>query len=172
MPARSLPNVFLYHVVAAILPEQVLITKYKEIYGVDITKDVFDVFGSLSGHIQFKNTESGFKAFVKSLLKEVLFVMEATGYYHYRLAKFLDKNRIAVLVENLLFVKRFYSPVSDELRFRESVTRKTPLAKVKIDKSDAKAICEYAQMNKVLITVVLQMFKHRACSSLDYWIVI
>ena len=108
--------------------------KYKEIYGVDISKDVFDVFGSLSGHTHFKNTEVGFKAFVKALPKNVLVVMEATGYYHYRLARFLDKNSIAVSVVNPLSVKRFIQ---------------MKLAKVKTDKSDSKAICEYAQINKV-----------------------
>ena len=29
--------------------------KYKETYGVDISKDVFDVYGSLSVHQQFNN---------------------------------------------------------------------------------------------------------------------
>ncbi len=28
--------------------------KYKEIFGVDISKDVFDVYGLLKGHNQFK----------------------------------------------------------------------------------------------------------------------
>ena len=41
--------------------------KYKETYGVDISQDVFDVYGSLKGHLQFKNTEVGFKSFLKSL---------------------------------------------------------------------------------------------------------
>ena len=31
--------------------------KYKEIFGVDISKDVFDVYGSKSGHNQFKNNK-------------------------------------------------------------------------------------------------------------------
>lgn len=109
-------------------------TKYKEIYGVDISKDVFDVFGSLAGHFKFKNTEAGFHAFAKALPKNVLVVMEATGYYHYRLAQFLDKKGVAVSVVNPLSVKRF-------IQMR--------LAKIKTDKSDAKAICEYAQMSKV-----------------------
>ena len=89
-------------------------TKYKEIYGVDISKDVFDVFGSLAGHCQFKNTELGFNAFVKALPKNVLVVMEATGYYHYRLAQFLDKKGVAVSVVNPLSVNRFIhlSPTS------------------------------------------------------------
>lgn len=89
-------------------------TKYKEIYGVDISKDVFDVFGSLTGHCQFKNTEVGFKAFAKALPKNVLVAMEATGYYHYRLAQFLDKSGVSVSVVNPLSVKRFIhlSPTS------------------------------------------------------------
>jgi len=109
-------------------------TKYKETYGVDISKDVFDVYGNQSGHCQFKNDESGFKALLKHLSLQCLVVMEATGYYHYRLAQFLYKNGVVVSVVNPLSVKRFIQ---------------MKLAKVKTDKSDAKAICEYAQMNNV-----------------------
>lgn len=108
--------------------------KYSEIYGVDISKDVFDVFGSLTGHRQFNNTELGFTAFAKALPKEALIVMEATGYYHYRLAQFLDKKSISVSVVNPLSVKRFIQ---------------MKLAKVKTDKSDAKAICDYGVINQV-----------------------
>ncbi len=43
--------------------------KYKEIFGFEISKDVFDVYGSKSGHNQFKNNGSGFKSFLKSLPK-------------------------------------------------------------------------------------------------------
>ena len=60
--------------------------------------------------------------------------MEATGYYHYRLAQFLYKNTVIVSVVNPLSIKRFIQ---------------MKLAKVKTDKSDAKAICEYGQMNNV-----------------------
>ena len=63
--------------------------KYKETFGVDISKDVFDLHGSSSGHNQYKNDAPGFKKFLKDLPKESLVVMEATGYYHYRLAQFL-----------------------------------------------------------------------------------
>lgn len=108
--------------------------KYKETFGVDISKDVFDVHGSTIGHNQYTNDESGFKKFLKSLPVNSLVVMEATGYYHYRLAQFLYKNTVIVSVVNPLSIKRFIQ---------------MKLAKVKTDKSDAKAICEYGQMNNV-----------------------
>ena len=108
--------------------------KDRKIYGIDISKDVFDVFSIDSGHSQFKNDEIGFKALVKMLRKEALVVMEATGYYHYRLAQYLHKKGIAVSVVNPLSVKRFIQ---------------MKLAKVKTDKSDAKAICEYGEVNEV-----------------------
>ncbi len=116
--------------------KSVLMNKYKETYGVDISKDVFDVYGSLSGHHQFNNDESGFKKFLKGLPENSLVAMEATGYYHYRLAQFLYKNAVIVSVINPLSIKRFIQ---------------MKLAKVKTDKSDAKAICEYAQINEVPI---------------------
>ncbi|WP_275316974.1 IS110 family transposase [Tenacibaculum bernardetii] len=114
--------------------------KYKEIFGVDISKDVFDVHGSKSGHDQFKNDASGFKVFLKNLPKESLVIMEATGYYHYRLAQFLFKQGILVSVVNPLSVKRFIQ---------------MKLSKVKTDKSDAKAICEYGQINEVPLYTAL-----------------
>src|SRR5690606_6898770 len=108
--------------------------KYKETLGVDISKDVFDVHGNKSGHNQFKNDEKGFKSFLKILSNDSIVVMEATGYYHYRLAQFLYQNKVVVSVVNPLSVKRFIQ---------------MKLAKIKTDKSDAKAICEYALANEV-----------------------
>ncbi|RFN58504.1 IS110 family RNA-guided transposase [Marixanthomonas ophiurae] len=114
--------------------------KYNETFGVDISKDVFDAHGSKNGHSQFKNDEKGFKAFLKSLPVQALVVMEATGYYHYRLAQFLYKNEVVVSVVNPLSVKRFIQ---------------MGLAKVKTDKSDAKAICNYALRNDVPLYTAL-----------------
>lgn len=99
-------------------------------YGIDISKDVFDVYDSTGIYVQYKNTYSGFKRFLKSLCQSSHCVMEATGYYHYQLAYFLLENNIAVSVENPLSVKRFIQ---------------MKLSKVKTDKSDAKMICDYAQ---------------------------
>jgi len=114
--------------------------KYSGYFGVDISKDVFDVHGSTMGHKRFKDDEKGFVAFLKPIPKESLVIMEATGYYHYRLARFLYKKGVSVSVVNPLSVKRFIQ---------------MKLAKVKTDKSDAKAICEYGQINEVPLYTAL-----------------
>jgi transposase len=108
--------------------------KYSETFGIDISKNVFDCYGSKQGHLQFKNTEKGFVKFLQILRGTTLVVMEATGYYHYRLAQFLYKKKVIVSVVNPLSVKRFIQ---------------MKLAKVKTDKSDAKMICEYGIINEV-----------------------
>ena len=109
-------------------------TKDRKIYGIDISKSVFDVYNENTGHYQLKNDVSGFKTLLKGLPRAALVVMEATGYYHYRLAQFLHKNGVLVSVVNPLSVKRFIQ---------------MKLAKVKTDKSDAKSICDYGEFNDV-----------------------
>ena len=99
-------------------------------FGIDISKDVFDVVDSYGNHHQFSNDFKGFKAFKKLLDKESHCVMEATGYYHYKLAYYLLENEVKVSVENPLSVKRFIQ---------------MKLSKVKTDKSDARMICEYGK---------------------------
>lgn len=106
---------------------------YEEVVGID-------VYSSKTGHQSFGNDENGFRAFKKSVGKHALVVMEATGYYHYRFAQYLYKNKVQVSVVNPLSVKRFIQ---------------MKLAKVKTDKSDAKAICEYGQMNEVPLYTAL-----------------
>ena len=108
--------------------------KDKEIHGVDISKDVFDVFDHDGVHHQYPNTLKGFKDYCRALDSNSLVVMEATGYYHYLLAQFLFDQGMAVSVVNPLSVKRFV-----QMR----------LSKVKTDKGDAKAIAEYAKVNAV-----------------------
>lgn len=108
--------------------------KDKEIHGVDISKDVFDVFDHRGSHRQYPNTLKGFREYSKGLDGNSLVVMEATGYYHYLLAQFLYEQGIGVSVVNPLSVKRFVQ---------------MKLSKVKTDKSDARAIREYACVNAV-----------------------
>jgi transposase len=108
--------------------------KYSETFGIDISKNVFDCYGSIQGHLQFNNDEFGFKKFHKILPKNSLVVMEATGYYHYRFAQFLYKKGVCVSVVNPLSIKRFIQ---------------MKLAKVKTDKSDAKSICNYGLTQEV-----------------------
>ncbi|NBG67461.1 IS110 family RNA-guided transposase [Acidiluteibacter ferrifornacis] len=99
-------------------------------YGIDISKDVFDVCDSTGESSQYENNVKGFKQFVKTLSVNSHCVMEATGYYHYQLAYYLLESAVKVSVENPLSIKRFIQ---------------MKLSKVKTDKSDAKMICEYAQ---------------------------
>lgn len=108
--------------------------KYTNIFGVDISKDVFDVMNSKGDYDQFSNNLTGFKKFEKKLTKETLIVMEATGYYHYCLAQYLYGQGYLVSVVNPLSVKRFIQ---------------MKLSKIKTDKSDAKAICDYGKFNQV-----------------------
>lgn len=105
-------------------------SKDKKYYGIDISKDVFDVMDQKDVHYQFSNDYKGYKKFLKLLDSSSHCVMEATGYYHYKLAYFLHEHSILVSVENPLSVKRFIQ---------------MKLSKIKTDKSDSKMICAYAQ---------------------------
>ena len=82
-------------------------SKCKEFFGIDISKDVFDVIDSSENHHQFKNDPSGFKAFGKMLNEYSHCVMEATGSYYQGLATWLHSRSIDVSVVNPLSVKRF-----------------------------------------------------------------
>ena len=118
----------------AVLSKKSVMDKIKHFYGVDISKSFFDVVDQNGNHDQFSNDSKGFKSFLRAIQRDSLIVMEATGYYHYRLAQHLYEKGIKVSVVNPLSVKRFIQ---------------MKLSKVKTDKSDAKAICDYAQANEV-----------------------
>jgi transposase len=68
--------------------------------GIDISKDVFDVYDSEQGYFQFSNNEKGFKSFMKGLTPSHWCVMEATGCYHQQLAITLFENDLNVSVKN------------------------------------------------------------------------
>ena len=105
-------------------------SKDKTIFGIDISKNTFDVMDSNLKHNQFENNTKGFVQFLKLLNTDSHCVMEATGYYHYQLAHFLVENNILTSVENPLSIKRFIQ---------------MKLSRIKTDKSDAKMICQYGQ---------------------------
>jgi len=99
-------------------------------FGIDISKDVFDICDNNYVYYQFKNNPSGFKKLIKLLDFNSICVMEATGYYHVRLAYFLIENGFHVSVVNPLKVRRY-------IQMR--------LSKIKTDKSDSKMIYDYAK---------------------------
>ena len=102
--------------------------KDRQFFGIDISKDTFDVYDSQGKHYVFKNQKTGFNQFLKLTTNTSHCIMEATAYYHVRLAYFLLENGILVSVENPLKIKRYIQ---------------MKLSKVKTDKSDAKAIYNY-----------------------------
>ena len=127
--------------------------KYNEIYGVDISKDVFDVQSSTGAYFQLPNDEKGFKNLIKKLSNDSLVVMEATGYYHYCLAQYLYQQGYLVSVVNPLSVKRFIQ---------------MKLSKIKTDKSDAKAICDYAIINEVPLYTAKEKCNPKRTCALTY----
>ncbi len=105
-------------------------SKIKQFFGIDISKDVFDVVDSSEHHYQFKNDLSGFKEFGKMLNENSHCVMEATGCYYQGLATWLYSQSIHVSVVNPLSVKRFI-----QMRLKTSKT----------DKLDAQMIRMYGE---------------------------
>jgi transposase len=94
-------------------------SKCKEFFGIDISKDVFDVVDSSENHHQFKNDPSGFKEFGKLLNENSHCVMEATGSYYQGLATWLYSRSIKVSVVNPLLqnftelkVRNVFNPTS------------------------------------------------------------
>ena len=104
--------------------------KNKQFFGIDISKDVFDVVDHEGNHHQFPNDQSGFKEFRKILTKQTHCVMEVTGSYYQGLATWLHSKSIDVSVVNPLSVKRFI-----QMRLKTSKT----------DKADAKMIRLYGE---------------------------
>lgn len=108
--------------------------KFTKTYGIDISKDVFDMFDSSGHHRQFSNDPAGFKEFKDVVGQGSCCVMEATGVYHVQLADYLYSKGIYVSVVNPLVIKRFIQ---------------MNLRRIKTDKADAEMICRYAQINEL-----------------------
>lgn len=108
--------------------------KFTIYYGIDISKDVFDVFDSRGNHRQFSNDALGFRKFNSTIKKGSCCIMEATGVYHVQLADFLYSKGVYVSVVNPLIIKRFIQ---------------MNLRRIKTDKADSEMICRYAQINEL-----------------------
>lgn len=108
--------------------------KYSNYFGIDISKDVFDVMDDNGNHKQYPNNPTGFKQFTKQLPANSCCVMEATGVYHTCLADHLSKIGVFVSVVNPLVIKRYIQ---------------MNLRRIKTDKADAEMICTYAMQNEL-----------------------
>lgn len=104
-----------------------------EFVGIDISKDTFDFYFEREGqamqwHLQ--QTETDYETFIKLIGTHRCCVLEATGNYHLRLANYLHRHHIELVVENPLKIKRY-----GQMR----------LQRAKTDKADAKLIFDYGQ---------------------------
>ena len=103
-------------------------TKDRNYFGIEISKDIIDVCDDNGNHYQFKNSLSGFKKLHKLIDLTTVCVMEATGYYHVKLAYYLLEQNHKVSIVNPLKIKRYIQ---------------MQLSKIKTDKSDSKMIQAY-----------------------------
>jgi transposase len=106
-------------------------------FGVDISKDVFDVVDIKDQHFEFENSDKGYRSFKKILSANPYCIMEATGYHHLRLAYYLLDNNFKVSIVDPLSIKRFIQ---------------MKLSKVKTDKADARMIRLYGQSNELKLS--------------------
>lgn len=109
--------------------------KNKNYIGIDISKLSFDVaFRNENDkyvHFKFSNDNEGFKDFVKLINTDFdICVMEASGPYYLKLARYLFNSRISVCVINPLVIRRF-----SQMR----------MSRTKTDKKDALIIAEYGK---------------------------
>jgi len=112
--------------------------KSTTIFGIDISKDSFDVWSSELGHKKFSNNKHGFKDLKKELSDSSWCVMEYTGCYYQQLAMFLYEKGIALSIINPLVIKRFI-----QMKFQHNKT----------DKSDARLIALYGSEQELKLWV-------------------
>lgn len=105
------------------------------IVGIDISKSSFDASWKTSGKAvnrKYDYTESGLELFISDTSDDALFLMEATGVYHTKLALKLYESKRQVSVCNPLVIKR-YSQMK--------------LTRAKTDKADARLIRKFGEEN-------------------------
>jgi len=108
--------------------------KKSALVGIDVSNETFNAhFGGKD--CKYKNTRVGWHKLVKEAPVNSTYVMESTGYYHYRLASYLHGLGLSVIVLNPYFVHHW-------LKSRGN--------KAKTDKRDARGIFSYALENEKL----------------------
>lgn len=103
------------------------------IVGIDVSKKWFDAAWRLDGqgrHQRFEYTDEGIGQLLEHAPEGALYVMEATGTYHARLALRLHESGRRVSVVNPLIIKRF---------------AQMQLLRVKSDRADAELIRRYGE---------------------------
>ena len=101
--------------------------------GIDVSKDWFDAAWEVQGRLyceHFAYTDEGMEQLMALAPSEAVFVMEATGVYHARLALKLFEAGRPVSVVNPLVIKRY---------------AQMKLLRVKSDRADAQLILRYGQ---------------------------
>lgn len=104
--------------------------------GIDISKEWFDAAWQAQGRVhcqQYAYTQEGIEQLLEQAPEQAVFVMEATGTYHARLALRLFEAGREVSVLNPLVLKRY---------------AQMKLLRVKSDKADAQLILSYAQEHR------------------------
>ena len=102
--------------------------KKRALVGIDVSKDTFNAhFGGKD--CKYKNNRKGWQMLAREAPQNSTYAMEATGYYHYRLASYLHSKGFAVLVLNPYRVKLYFQSLG---------------IKAKTDKMDACKILDYA----------------------------
>lgn len=135
---RVEPVLRLLDIGSFVLTKQKCMNKFKHYYGIDISKDFFDVVDEKGHHSKFVNNPEGFGKFRSTIGELGCCIMEATGVYHVQLADYLYGKGISVSVVNPLIIKRYI-----QMNMR----------RIKTDKADAAMICKYGQQ------VDLQMYR-------------
>jgi len=102
--------------------------KKNALVGIDVSKDTFNAHFSNKDR-KYKNSRKGWQMLVKEAPPNSAYAMEATGYYHYRLASYLHSKGFAVVVFNPYRVKHYFQSLG---------------IKAKTDKIDALKIADYA----------------------------
>lgn len=130
--------------------------KITKFFGIDISKDVFDVCTPNGKHHQFGNDKGGYQKLSKLLDTSSQCVMEATGSYHHHLATWLWTKGYRVSVVNPLVIKRFA-----QMRLRIAKT----------DKADAQIIRAYSEVERPQLWTpppgyVTQAFELNGCVEL------